>query len=646
MGERPFFKAFYYEKGKDGTRMQATEKLTLTSDAPGNSLFMLGNEAIARGAIEAGIKVFAAYPGTPSSELSETLINLSKELGFYAEWAVNEKVAFEVAAGASMCGVRSMTAMKMVGLNVAHDPLMSITYMGATGGMVLVNADDPGIWSSQNEQDNRYIAEQAYVPIMEPSSPQEAKDMTVDAFRLSEKFKQVIMLRSVTRLSHARGDVTLGDISKENRTGEFKKDERYLCLPANARKNRPLLIERFNNFKQFTDEMPYNQLKLVSGAKIGIIASGIAYSYTVEALKWLGLENKVSLLKIGTPLPLPEKLVRQLLANVKEALVIEELEPFVENHVKVIAQEAGLSLKIHGKDVVPIANELSTRKTAEAISKITGKKLPVDFAALDSQVIATNSMLPARPPTLCAGCPHRGSFYSINQAVKKVKKDLGERVLSGDIGCYSLGLNPPLNAYDTNCCMGAGFGIANGLARGQGGPVIGHMGDSTFFHSGIPPLIDAVFNKTKVTLVILDNSATAMTGFQPHPGSPVNSENALKPEDIARACNVRFVEVANPFDVKGTTSIMEKAIRFDGPAVVVMRGLCGILSQRERRQKGVKTRNFQIDQESCTGCKLCINSLGCPALITSEGKVAIDASQCDGCSVCSQVCPTGSIKEA
>ncbi len=624
--------------------MQSTEKLTLTSNAPGKTLFMLGNEAIARGALEAGVQVFAAYPGTPSSEISETLINMSREMNFYAEWSVNEKVAFEVALGASISGARSMTAMKMVGLNVAHDPLMSATYMGAVGGMVLVNADDPGIWSSQNEQDNRFIAEQAYLPILEPSSPQEAKDMTADAFRLSEQFGQLFMLRSVTRLGHSRGDVKLGEMTGRRPAGEFKKDPRFICLPAFARRNRSVLLEKFNKIKDLVDSLPYNQLQLVDGAQIGIIASGISYSYVMEALIWLGLADKVSLLKIGTPFPLPENKVRRLLQAVPDVLVIEELEPFVENHVKVIAQDAGIKVKIHGKDVVPIANELSTRKVAESITSITGGRMQVDFAGLDRRTEETSGLLPSRPPTLCAGCPHRASFYSINMASRRIKKDLGEKVLTGDIGCYSLGFNPPLNSYDTNCCMGAGFGVANGVARGQSRPVIGHLGDSTFFHSGIPPLINAVFNKTKVTLVVLDNSATAMTGFQPHPGTPGNNESAIRPEDIARACNVKFVEVVNPFDIKNAVDVLEKAVRFDGPAVVVMRGLCGILAQRDRRQRGEKTVPYHIEADTCTNCKLCLNSLGCPALIIESGRTTIDVSQCDGCGVCSQVCPTGAIK--
>jgi indolepyruvate ferredoxin oxidoreductase alpha subunit len=405
------------------------------------------------------------------------------------------------------------------------------------------------------------------------------------------------------------------------------------------------MIERFNRFKAAADGLPYNRLELVAGARLGIIACGISYSYAKEALIWMGLENKVSLLKIGTPHPLPEKLVKQLLASVTEVLVIEELEPFVENHVKIIAQEAGINVKIHGKDVVPIANELSTSKAAEAISQMTGAKLPVDFAGIDRRVDKAAAILPARPPTLCAGCPHRASFYAINVVARKVKKDLGDRVLTGDIGCYTLGFNAPLNAYDMNCCMGAGFGLANGAAWGQSGPVIGHLGDSTFFHSGIPPLINAVFNKTKVTLVILDNSATAMTGFQPHPGSPANGDASIKPEDIARACNVKFVEVVDPFDVNKSIEVLEKAVRFEGPSVVVMRGLCCILAQKDRRQRGEKAAPYIIDLETCNDCKICLNSLGCPAFIVQDGRVVIDASQCDGCGVCAQVCPSDAIKK-
>ncbi len=627
--------------------MTEVAKLTIASDAPGRSVFLLGNEAIARGAIEAGVRLVAAYPGTPSSEITEALIDVAKELDVYIEWSVNEKIAFEAALGASMCGVRAMAVMKHVGVNVAQDPLMSATYMGAIGGLVLVVADDPGQWSSQNEQDSRYIAEMGYIPILEPSSSQEAKDMMVDAFRLSEQFGQIFMLRSVTRIGHARSDIKLGGIDKEKREGVFKKDPRLVCLPAFARKNRILLVERFAKIKEATNSLSYNQLKLVNGAKLGIIACGISYSYALEALCWLGLEDKVSLLKIGTPHPLPEKLVKQLLSSVPEVLVIEELEPFVENRVKIIAQESSINVKIHGKDLVPLRLELSIRKATEAITKLTGDRLPVDFAKIDKLAEEIVPLLPFRPPTLCAGCPHRATFYAINVAARKVKKDLGERVYTGDIGCYGLGYYPPLGSDDTAVCMGSSFGVANGMAHVINNPVIGHLGDSTFFHSGIPPMINAVFNNAKITMVILDNSATAMTGFQPHPGTGLTAigEESLKikPEDVVRACGVKFVEVVDPFDVKKTIEVMEKAIRFEGPSVVVSRQLCNILEQRGKRRRGEKVIPYHVEQEKCSDCQFCIKSLGCPAIIIEDDKIVIDASQCAGCGVCAQICPKDAI---
>jgi indolepyruvate ferredoxin oxidoreductase, alpha subunit len=289
--------------------------------------------------------------------------------------------------------------------------------------------------------------------------------------------------------------------------------------------------------------------------------------------------------------------------------------------------------------------ELSTRIAAEALTKYTGAQSPIDFSMIDTTLKETVPLLPERPPTMCAGCPHRSSFHAINVAARKVKKDLGERVLTGDIGCYSLGVYAPLNAYDTALCMGGGFGIANGVAKAQSGPVIGHVGDSTFFHSGIPPLLNAVFNKTKAVFVILDNSATSMTGFQPHPGAPGSGQEAVKIEEVARACGVKFVEVVNCFDLKQTVDVLERAVRFEGPAVVVSRGMCAILSQRERRQKGVKTALYTVDLETCTDCRLCVSSLGCPAIVIEDNHVAIDASQCDGCGLCAQVCPTKSIKQ-
>ena len=546
--------------------MNKVAEITLTSDAPGATLFMLGNEAIARGAIEAGVQVVAAYPGTPSSEITETLVNNAKNTGMYAEWSINEKVALEVAMAGAISGLRSLSIMKHVGVNVAHDPLMSASYMGL-GGLVLISADDPGQWSSQNEQDNRYIARQAYIPVLEPCSAQEAKDMMVDAFRLSEEFGQMFMLRSVTRIGHARSDVVLGGIEAEKRQGKFVKDpQKLVCLPANFRVNRRLVVQRMAKIKGVVDTLPYNHITLKKGAKLGVIACGISYGYALEAIKWMGLEDKVSILKIGTPYPLPEKLTQQFLKSVPEVVVVEELEPFVEDAVKVVAKDNDIAVKIHGKDVLSLVGELSTRQVAEALSKLTGVKPPIDFAEMDKLREETAALLPLRPPTMCAGCPHRASLYAINIACRRYQQETGkEPVKTGDIGCYALGANPPLNADDVAICMGGAFGLANGFAHVLDAPVVAHLGDSTFFHSGIPPMINAVYNKSNVTMVVLDNSTTGMTGFQPHPGATGDAALDIKIEDIARASGVKFVEVVDAFDLPKLIDVLEKAIKIQGP---------------------------------------------------------------------------------
>jgi len=580
----------------------------LLTDSPGKAMFLLGNEAIARGAIEAGVQVAASYPGTPSSEITESLAAVAKEHGMYVEWSTNEKVAFEVALAASLSGLRAMTSIKHVGLNVAHDPIMSASYIGVNGGMVLLVADDPWAWSSQNEQDSRFVARQGYIPVLEPSSAQEAKDMVVDAFDLSEEFGHMFMIRSVTRIGHARGDVTLGEISKERRKGSFEKERiRFVLTPLGARRNRPLMIKRIEEIKKRVNTLPYNQLKLATGAKLGIMASGVPYSYAQEAITWLGLDDKVSVLKIGTPYPLPEELIKELLGSAPEVLVVEELEPFVELHVKALAQEENIPVKIHGKDLLTIIGELSTTKVMKAIAGLTGSELPVDLGEIEKVERETAPLLPLRPPALCAGCPHRASFFAIKAASRKVAREIGKDIVPifpGDIGCYTLGNPPPLESNDITICMGASFGLANGFAHAVDVPVVAHLGDSTFFHAGIPPMINAVFNKANITMIVLDNGTTAMTGFQPDAGVGYTATGEktvqIRPEEIARACGVEFIEVVDPFDIKATMDAVEKAIRFEGPSLVVSRRLCARVAEREKKEQKEKIIHYCVDQEKCS----------------------------------------------
>ncbi len=604
--------------------MNKVADITITSDAPGARLFMLGNEAIARGAIEAGVQVVASYPGTPSSEITTALVGAAAELDMYAEWSVNEKVALEVAMAGAVSGLKSLAIMKHVGVNVAHDPLMSASYMGL-GGLVLITADDPGQWSSQNEQDNRYIARQAYIPVLEPASAQEAKDMMSDAFRLSEEFGQMFILRSVTRIGHARSDVVLGGINRERRQGKFVKNPvKLVCLPANFRQNRRLVVQRMEKIRQAVDSLPYNHLELKEGAKLGVIASGIAYGYALEAIQWLGLEDKISVLKIGTPYPLPVELTRKMLEAVPEVVVVEELEPFVEEAVKVVADDMKIATKIHGKDVISLVGELGTRAAAEALSKLTGAKPPVDFAEIDKIKEETQALLPLRPPTMCAGCPHRASAYAINIAARRYQQETGkEPVKTGDIGCYALSANPPLNADDIAVCMGGAFGLANGFAQVLDAPVIAHLGDSTFFHSGIPPMLNAVYNRANMTMVVMDNSTTGMTGFQPHPGATGDSSHDIKIEAIARAGGVKFVEVVDAFDLPRLIDIMERAIRFEGPSLVVARRLCNILDAREKRKTGEKAVPYVVDKEKCLAGSPPACQATCPLHIDIRGYVGL-----------------------
>lgn len=616
--------------------------------SPGDTVILLGNEAIARGFLEGGLQVAASYPGTPSSEIMEALISASKDVGFYCEWSTNEKVAAEVAIAASISGLRSMTSMKGVGVNVASEPVQAFTYMGTRGGMVMVSADDVSMYSSHTEQDNRFFAREAFLPIFEPSDPREAKEMAKAALEYSEKWGQPIFLRITTGIAHTSADVKLGTIKPMPKKGDFERQPtRWVNLPANARVMRKELVKRLENISKEVEKIPFNFLEGNQKSKYGIVACGVTYGAVKEALKFLGFEKKIYLLKLGTPYPIPEKMVKKLLSKTKHVLVVEEVDPFVELQVATIANKSGISSVVKGKEFVPKAGEIQIEDAITAICKFVGKPVPKNLSRINKLKKEAGALLIPRPPVLCAGCGHRAAFYAINMVERRIKK---KSIKPSDIGCYTLGFQYPLNAVDTHFCMGASIGVSHGFAKSVDDPVICTIGDSTFFHAGIPPLINAVFNKSNINVVILDNSTTAMTGHQPHPGVGVTatkeSTKKIDIEDIVKAIGVGYLRVIDTFDLPKLVDALEGAVRFNGVSVVIAKGPCAIIDTREKRMKGEEILPYFIDDELCVDCNVCVNKFGCPAICLDDEKIMIDESLCVGCAVCADilVCPKEAIK--
>jgi len=616
----------------------------LLEDNPHKRVLLLGNEAIARGILEAGIGIVTTYPGTPASEIGDSIAAIAAEAGLYMEYSTNEMVAMEVAGGAANCGVRALTAMKHVGLNVAADMLMTLAYAGVRGGYVIVTADDPECHSSQNEQDNRYYALLSNLPCLEPSDPQEAKEMTISAIEISEKLELPVLLRTTTRVSHTRGPVVYGKLAKPKLKGEFIRDVRRLVMvPANSRPKHSVFLKIMEKAKEISEASAYN--KIVRGGKskeIGIISSSSAYNYTVEAADLLGLD--ASILKLGMTNPLPERMIGEFLKSHRKVIVVEELEPYLEMQVKAIANDYARNTDVYGKMHEPYFSregELSTRAVATGLAKITDRELPMKFKEIDEKYARVVSELPRRPPILCAGCPHRASFYII-------RKVGGEKALyPTDIGCYALGITPPLNVGDIMICMGASIGTAQGISKVTDAPTIAIIGDSTFFHAAIPALVNAVYNNAKVVLAVLDNATTAMTGHQPHPGTGLTGMGSpsekVSIESVAEGCGVKYVKAVNPFEIKEAAAVLKKALTHSGPSVVVFRAPCTLVVVRERRRKGIKTVPYMIS-DKCTNCMACIKLLGCPAIIVEEGKACIDAASCVACGLCVSVCPCNAIE--
>lgn len=613
----------------------------------GKTVLLMGNEAVARGAVEAGISFASAYPGTPSTEIVETLARYANVLGIHVEWSTNEKVAFEAAYGAAMSGVRALTCMKHVGLNVAADPFMSSAYTGVRGGFVIVTADDVGMWSSQNEQDNRWYGLHAFIPVFEPYSPAEAKELTKEIFDFSENFEHPVILRTTTRISHARGPVQLGKLRKPV-WGEFTKNaERWVIVPAHARKLRLKLLKRWSKIEEAVNNFPFNRIENPGSKKV-IIACGITYGHVVDVLREMDKTNDVTLLKLSSTVPVPRKLVVKAVEDAEEVLVVEELEPIVEDKVKAILQEEGISAKVHGKDIVPRAGELTLNKVADFLVKFLNvSKQSVPWLGTHQEV---SIEVPPRPPTLCPGCPHRATFFALKKAVSKLKM---KPVYLGDIGCYTLGVNPPYRVQDTCIEMGGSIGAANGLAVTTKQPMIAIIGDSTFFHAGIPPLINAVYNNTPFLTIILDNRTTAMTGHQPHPGTGMTASGGpakiLRPENIAKSIGVEYIDVVNPFKLDEAAEKIAEALKFveekRKPAVIVSSRKCALLVISDARRKNIKIPVYRVNLEKCTACTRCYNVFACPAIqVLEDGKAYIDPMLCAGCGDCAQVCPVQAIE--
>ncbi|TXT67775.1 MAG: Indolepyruvate oxidoreductase subunit IorA [Promethearchaeota archaeon] len=622
-------------------------------DKPKSKGVVLGNEALARGVFEAGIQVAAGYPGTPSSEIMETLAEIYHFYpDFNIEWSTNEAVGFQVSLGASMCGARAFACMKHVGVNVAADAFMTASYAGAHGGFVLLSADDPNCYSSQNEQDNRLYGLHALCPVFEAINVQEAKDIIKYAFDFSEEFKTLVMMRTTTRLNHARGDLTLGSIKKaEQKDYNFDEDRsRWTFLPSNARIQRVTQLERYEKLREVSNSFPYTILNIHDGAKIGIISSGIPYSYVNDALLKLDLTNNVSTLKLGMVFPQPEDLMLKLFEHSERIVIVEELDPFLEDFAKKLAFEHNIPIEIEGKKFFPRNGELNLSKVIKGLTGFLD--IPNPFINLPVDTHDLHKASP-RPPVLCAGCSHRHTFYALKLIEQKYRNasiipdEMVEPCYSSDIGCYTLGFYKPIEAIDTCICMGGSIGMANGIAKLHNGPVFALIGDSTFFHTGVPGLINAVYNQNNIIVVILDNSATAMTGFQPHPGTgqKITGEPGTKVplEQIVRGTGIQedHLWIVDSNKLKETTNAIEQAINIEGPSVIISRHICSLLEKRIHRDK--KVIPVEIDEEKCSNCMICISNFGCPAITMKNKKVSVLQLQCTGCKVCIDVCPNGAI---
>jgi indolepyruvate ferredoxin oxidoreductase alpha subunit len=603
----------------------------LLQDDKSAKVCLLGNVAIVRGALEAGVQFFSCYPGTPSSEVGDTFALIAREADVQFEYSVNEKVAVEIAFGASLTGARTMCSMKHLGLNYAGDPISTMPYVGVEGGMVIVSAGDPSAITSPNEQDQRHFSRFLYYPIFDPATPEDALKMTRYAFELSEQTRFPVILRPTTRVCHTGGMVELGPLPQSKNTIQFTKNpSRHVPLPVSARRMRKEVTERFAKAESLLAESEF--FPRSGRGKSGIIASGVAFAYVDHVVRELGLEEEVRLLRIGA-YPIPKSVLAEFLHSVESVLVAEELTPFVEDRVTIDAFGLQRQIPILGKNTghFPIEYEYTPELVEDAVR---------GYLQLDERVRSKVSVpeLPPRPPVLCPGCPHRSSFYFVRRVFGK------KTVYCNDIGCYTLGFGQPLDSCDVLLCMGSSISQASGIARTTGERTVAYIGDSTFFHSGLPPLVNAVKSNDPVTVVILDNHVTAMTGFQPSPTSLLEGDDTpaapaqhrFSLEDAVRGLGVREVFTVDPFDEKVTLEVLKKAKAAEGTNVVVMSAPCKVNEARSKSRESRTT--YTVDPELCNACSLCIRVLGCPGIHVDDGRYYIDQDLCDGCALCAYVC--------
>jgi indolepyruvate ferredoxin oxidoreductase alpha subunit len=584
-----------------------------------------GNEAIARGAYEYGVTLAAAYPGTPSTEILENIVQYE---GIVSEWAPNEKVALDVAIGGAYVGARSMAVMKHVGLNVAADAFFYVSMTGIEGGLVIVSADDPAMHSSQNEQDNRRYCKFARVPCLEPSDSQEAKDLVGVALDISQQFDTPVLLRTTTRIAHSHTLVELGERSQGSHSGpfDFRIDTaKYVMVPGNARRRHPVIEERIVKLTEFAETFAYNRVEM-GDTTLGIVTNGVAYQYAREVFP------DASILRLGMTYPLPEQLVRDFASRVERLIVIEELDPFIEEEIRL------LGVPVEGKSIFPITGEFDP--TVVRDSAIRSGLLPAS-AAVEAPVVKDALPLPPRPPLLCPGCAHRGVFA----VTKKLKL-----VVNGDIGCYTLGFLPPLSALHTCGCMGASIGVAHGASQvGIEQKHVAVLGDSTFFHTGMPALLNVAYNKSNTVTIILDNRTTAMTGHQNNPATGLTlkgeSTFAVDFEDLAHSMGIDHVYVVDPYDLKQVETALRASLEIEGPAVIVAQRECALLPEVRREWMAL-----EVNPERCNGCGLCFR-IACPAILAADERdprtdrplAWIDPLLCTGCEICAQVCARGAI---